>query len=701
MPIIDVEGTEIDFPDDMTDQEIDYRIRSEILPQLDRERTQETLAPGALYGDLPIIPSQEKPAEEPTETGFLGGFDVARRLATGDPVGAGIAAFRQLPAGQQEATARGAAQGVTLGFADELTAAVEAVPGLFTGEGVGARYRRAREESRARYRTAGEDYPVTYAAGEIAGGLATGGAGAGRAVAGQTLRQALPRLATAGAAAGGAAGAGYTEAETLPEVVRDVATGAAAGAVAAPAITAAGAGVARAVTGGWKRARTATEAFQRGRRGELTAEGLRQTKNRAVQEVTDALEADEIDPARIGEIFQSNPNLILADLGPSLQRKIGAVSRQPGIAAQQIAKQVEARNIDQLDRLAPTLQRALGETDTITALKNSVQRTKELAAPLYDEAYATQLRGTATLQRIMERDASKKALSKARELASNEGVDLTGPQNNIKLMDYVQRALRDQEGKAIRTGANNEARIIGNTRRDLLREVDRQAPAFRQARAIAADEFANRDALDLGKRIFREETPAFGEAVRDMSQSQREHLRIGVFDAVMNRLRSKSETANLVQDFKKPKVRDAIELAFNDPQQFGVFTRALGDEQKMFETMAQVLRGSPTAERVQADRALQQGVDAATDVITGTPQSLLRRAASRATEAFTGGRDSAQQRLTQETIADLLTRRPGAAELAPLPAPTPPPVAPQAINPLLPQTALPTTEQILQGLLPQ
>lgn len=679
MPIVDVEGTEIEFPDDMTDQEIDYRIRSQVLPQLDRERAQETLAPGALYGDLPAIP-----AREPQE-----------------------------PPGQGEAFLRGGAQGLTLGFADELAGLGQALrPAFAEGQyaplddpskptGLAARYRMARDISRGRHQRAREEHPATYTTGEVAGGLATGVAGAGRTVAGQTLRQALPRLAATGAATGGAAGAGYSEAETVPELAGDVATGAAVGAVAAPAITGAGVGIRQAVTGGWKRVRQGAEAFQRGRAGELTAEGLRVTKNRAVQEVADALEADEIDPARLNEIFQANPSLVLGDLGANLQRKLGAVSRQPTVAAQQIAQQMESRNIDQLDRLAPVLQKALGGTDVITALKNSVQRTKAQAAPLYDEAYAGRIRGTATLQKIMQTDAAKEALPEAQKTLRSVDIDPTKPENSVQLFDHVIRALDGQRQKLLRGGDAYVAGRVGDIRKRLYTEVNRQVPALGAARRIAADEFANRDALDLGKAIFREETPALRQAVGDMSVSEREHLRIGVFDAVMNRLRSKSETANLVQDFKKPKVRDAIELAFNNPQQFANFRRVLGDEQKMFETMAQVLRGSPTAERVQADRALQQGVDAATDVITGTPQSLLRRAASRATEAFTGGRDTAQQRLSQETIADLLTRRPGAAELAPIPAPVPPPVAPQAISPLLPGTALPTTEQILQGLLTQ
>lgn len=69
---------------------------------------------------------------------------------------------------------RGVAQGVTLGFADELTGLAESAISDKT-------YRQARDESRAAYRAAQEANPITYGAGQLAGGVATAlvpGAGA-------------------------------------------------------------------------------------------------------------------------------------------------------------------------------------------------------------------------------------------------------------------------------------------------------------------------------------------------------------------------------------------------------------------------------------------------------------------------------------------------------------------------------------------
>lgn len=91
--------------------------------------------------------------------------------------------------GELEAGIRGAAQGATFGFSDELTGAVlglgRALPewagGL--GENLGEAYRKERDAARAANRAAQEAQPGMYLGGEVVGGigsaLATGGAGAG------------------------------------------------------------------------------------------------------------------------------------------------------------------------------------------------------------------------------------------------------------------------------------------------------------------------------------------------------------------------------------------------------------------------------------------------------------------------------------------------------------------------------------------
>lgn len=134
-----------------------------------------------------------------------------------------------------ESTLRGGAQGLSLGFADELAGVAGAVGGALAGDerDFADRYRQERDESRAAYHAAEEANPGLYRAGEVGGGVAgmfVPGLGAGRGLAGAI---------GAGAALGGAAGLGGSESDltrgdiggALADTAGGAALGAAGGAV--------------------------------------------------------------------------------------------------------------------------------------------------------------------------------------------------------------------------------------------------------------------------------------------------------------------------------------------------------------------------------------------------------------------------------------------------------------------------------------
>lgn len=133
--------------------------------------------------------------------------------------------------GGLESVLRGGAQGLSLGFADELAGAVGAARGALSGDerDLGDVYRQERDESRAAYRAAEAANPGLYRAGEIGGGVA------GAFVPGLGVGKGLAGALRAGAALGGAAGLGGSEADlTRGDVggaLADTAGGAAFGAI--------------------------------------------------------------------------------------------------------------------------------------------------------------------------------------------------------------------------------------------------------------------------------------------------------------------------------------------------------------------------------------------------------------------------------------------------------------------------------------
>ena len=174
--------------------------------------------------------------------------------------------YSEEPVSKLESGIRGAAQGASLGFIDELTAALGAtakdVGSVLTGEdtgapkvtfdeegrpivpeGTGAEYEKQLEETRAAYKAAQEENPWTYGISEVAGGIIPGVATGGGAAAAKTgaaltkeaakgaMKTAMKEGGKLGAKYGAVSGAGYSEGETPLEVATDVAIGAGTGAL--------------------------------------------------------------------------------------------------------------------------------------------------------------------------------------------------------------------------------------------------------------------------------------------------------------------------------------------------------------------------------------------------------------------------------------------------------------------------------------
>lgn len=121
-----------------------------------------------------------------------------------------------------ESAIRGAAQGATFGFADEIAGGLEAA---FTDKS----YEQARDESRANFKRAKDANPKTYLAGEVGGGIGTvmiPGLGAANAV------RTLGGAAKVGSLMGAASGLGHSEAKDAQGQAIDMFAGMGTGALA-------------------------------------------------------------------------------------------------------------------------------------------------------------------------------------------------------------------------------------------------------------------------------------------------------------------------------------------------------------------------------------------------------------------------------------------------------------------------------------
>jgi len=132
-------------------------------------------------------------------------------------------------------------QGAWLGFSDELSGALGAIPAaISTGDwDLGKHYTGIRDQARQNVDEFAERNPKTAMAAEIGGGLLTGGAGGARLV-GLKGAQLVKGSGLLGAAYGGASGAGHSDEDSVGGVLTDTAIGAGMGGAAGMAFPAAG-----------------------------------------------------------------------------------------------------------------------------------------------------------------------------------------------------------------------------------------------------------------------------------------------------------------------------------------------------------------------------------------------------------------------------------------------------------------------------
>ena len=126
-----------------------------------------------------------------------------------------------------ESGARGIAQGLTMGFADEISGGAEALWEAAKGDPrtFGELYKQYRDESRQNFKKAQEANPGTYTTGEVAGAIGSA------FIPGLNVAKGAGLAANVGKAAlqGGLMGLGSSEAEDLSGMAKDTATGAALG----------------------------------------------------------------------------------------------------------------------------------------------------------------------------------------------------------------------------------------------------------------------------------------------------------------------------------------------------------------------------------------------------------------------------------------------------------------------------------------
>jgi hypothetical protein len=535
----------------------------------------------------------------------------------------------QMPASAQGALTFG--QGATFNMLDELAGAA-ALGQLGQSYAMGgsqmpptrADYTAPRDIIRGGTSAFAEANPKTAFGLEMAGGLATlpfsmGGSvaplGAGyRSIAGRYVAP------IAGQSALGATGA--SEAETTPELAKDILLGTGAGVVTGGVtglgIKGAGAVTRRMVPSMQRefelqapRERLA-QLLQRDAyarippdtlaKQERIAELQRQLKvipgpslmKARMQEELNALTSGvEADPTQVAAARLQRPRggglgpeAPIAATGSATRAELKLLRNQPGSTEGMIERSTRPlvnRRGDRLQASADELLDAQGVPFRATVRQFSEQA-KAKAAPFYAQLENYDVTVDAELLKLLNRasDTFKEAEKLARVEGFPEELNLgqlrAGDRVPFNVLDTLKRNLYDMEenAKGDFGKPTQSSRGYTNLRRDLTDKLDNVAPKDNQGRSVyrlARENFGSETqmatAMERGRKVMSEDVEELAEIIDDLEPAQLNAFRLGAAQALRDQAATPAGQAKLMNLQKSPGMQKRLRLVFgNDFRKF-------------------------------------------------------------------------------------------------------------------------------------
>ena len=567
------------------------------------------------------------------------------------------------------------AQGITLGFGDEIVAGLTApIAAISQGVPVSEAFRDILEAERFGTEQFAEQRPVAATAAQIVGGLATGGAGASRAAGAKVFQGATTRAGRIAQRTGAAAAAGVPigavfGAGTAEGGLQERAVGAAEGA----AIGAVGGAALRPVIAG------ATGALKLGAKG-LRGVSRALTKTEADQanlQIARSLQRDDVIGTARQSIQKLGPGATIADAaGESTLLELERVASSPA-SRNTVVKAITERLNGQRSRIASDVREIFTpQTRTFQEqIETITTEASRKAAPLYAKAYAADVDNSAgALKKLLSNPRIREAVNAGVKNVKSKTIDPADPNAdvllrlqagadadnpNLMVWDHAKRALDDLQGKALNSGQRSLARDIAGNLKALRTVLDKKVPTYGQARAVWAGGKEAEEAFRSGTRILDRLTnleEGADESIKlfdELSDAGKQLYRTGVGQRLENILNTAPEAldgtpgASLIKQIAgSPEKRRVLANAIPDETVRKQFFKSLQLERESVKRSGEVLRNSRTELR----RALKNESQAS---MRGVVSNLV------AGQFALSGNQFAQLRLVSSIFGKVGTLPPG------------------------------------------
>ena len=523
---------------------------------------------------------------------------------------------------QLESLGRGALQGVSLGFSDELYGAGAGAYDKLFGEGdFSGTYAKERDAVREANSRAREANPGTYFAGEIGGGVALplGALRNGYKTA-QLANAGLKARSAAAAKTGFKYGAAYG-------------LGTAEGDVGDQALQTAGGAIGGGVTGG-----LLPGAIQIGSAALRTpmqaARVASQPQRVAAEKVAESLSRDAgnmstgtrpiIEAERMlrQEAGRGETNLMLADAGGENTRNLmRAATNMPNPSAERFNQVLNRRQAVAPKNLETSLNKNLAPGDEFyTAIDDIVTKRDAMAAPMFRSAFAVETKMTPKLERVLKRPTMQDLMGLVNRKLADEDKPI-GLMTRTETLHRMKLELDEQIGMSMRAEkmgnrptAGFDTRTLMTLKKDLLDAID-NAP-YKYALQKYAGPSSLKNAAEDG---FEEALKVAPEQIRGklstLSASEKEMWRMGAARALIDQVRR----GNFMRDrtksiFDTPDMRLRLREIFPDNKTRAEFMRDVANERRKTVTRQAAQGNSTTAKQLMNAQEAGKGIRTAADV---------------------------------------------------------------------------------------
>jgi len=381
---------------------------------------------------------------------------------------------------------------------------------------------------------------------------------------------------------------------------------------------------------------------------------------------------------------------VAADLmGRSAQGRVGALAGLPGPQMDTIADALRDRQAGQIDR-------AIGDLETTTQipLRDTSKLVDEItknrsrqAAPLYEAAYEAgeviddpQILALVNKpefqdayvegKRIYDAENSTRILRGEAPLPELSDLPDGAVSFNLRGLDNIYRGMRDNADQAFRQGQAQVGRALRDQANALRDRLDTLVPEYGQARNVFKSNSEMLEALDAGKKFMtggRVNARTIRDDLAGLDEGQRELYRIGAIDAVRQEIyRGAREGTNIQSRFFGTRDKlDRLRLLFPEgeagDQQFNQLINRLQQENQMQATLA-TTQGARTGDLIaqqQAQLATEGALNiTAADLRRGLKDTMIDRTAGAGLARLQGSprvrRESAE--LLMDPVASLDTQ---------------------------------------------